>query len=109
MQQHRFPLRFAVLLASIASIHANVEDYPISPAGSQCVVRMLAPARALAAQPFPLSYSDAEIHAVTLQLVVLNTGWAPVQSPWVLSLVNPGYHGAYNMAGFELANNVDYG
>lgn len=47
--------------------------------------------------------------AQKLLISVANTGWAPVRTPWTISLVNPAYDSATGLSGLVLATDVEYG
>lgn len=89
---------------------AAPEDYTLSQASGRCAARLVQAETSLSASDaFPLNDTDTEVRTVTVRLALVNTGWAPVRTPWIVSLVNPGYLDAYGHENFTLATAVEHG
>lgn len=85
------------------------EEYSIPQAGGSCLAKVQRSGRIRFAEQFPVNDTTDDIQPVQLHFWLFNTGWAPVQTPFTVSIANTGYLDAYDHEGFTLATEVDYG
>ena len=98
-----FLLLGAVLVASAP------DTYGIPLATGECTAKLVLDGSQRVASTFPLNDTTEEVRPVTIRFALTNTGWKPVQTPYSVSLVNPGYLDAYHYDPFSLATEVDAG
>ena len=93
-----------VCLAAVVSV-CDPQEYKY-PASKACTAIVISPVASF--RP-PVDGATTAAQTVPLNITVVNNGWAPVQTPWTLSLVNPVYKDAREPGYFTLASAVDYG